>query len=366
MEIDRSYQDFPPAMAKKNSSDIYKNVVGEINSGKTKPVYYLFGEEEFYLDRLLHHFSGLMPDDQKDFNYDLLYGQDVSPAKALSMIRSFPMMAERRIVIIRNFLQIKKGGSDGSASGHINDFIPYIENPNPSTLLVLFDTKKPAGNTNLGKAFKKSKQVGFHEFERMADYLIPDWVIDWVRSHHSKNIQPAAAQLLAQFVGNNLQVLSTEIDKVCTFVDTSDTVTEEDVKKIIGSYREYTAIELKEALVKRNLEHSLYIAEQMLQHTKSDTGELIRLVGFFNSVFVNVWQIRRLAEKGYAKNQVQSELGIGSSWYFNKLWQDASNFRYGEMPRIFEALLDADRSIKGFSTLDPTSILFLLVKRIVG
>ncbi|MEX0843725.1 MAG: DNA polymerase III subunit delta, partial [Balneolaceae bacterium] len=305
--------------------------------------------------------------EHKDFNFDLLYGQDVTPAQALSIAQSFPMMAEKRVLIIRNFLQLNKGGGeDGSPVGHINDFISYIENPNPTTLLVLFDEKKPAGNTNIGKTLKKSKEVGFYEFERMADYLIPDWVIDWVRSHHTKNIEPAAAQLLAQFVGNNLQVLSTEIDKVCTFVDTSDTITESDVKKIIGSYREFTVIELKEAMIKRNLEQSLYISEQILQHTKSDTGELIRLVGFFNSVFVNIWQILRLSEKGIAKNEIQSELGIGSSWYFNKLWDDASNFRYGDMPRIFEALLDADRSIKGFSTLDSTSILFFLVKRIIG
>lgn len=352
---------------KQNSNQIYQTVLGEINSGNLKQVYFLCGEEEFYLDQLLDQFSKIIPPEQKDFNYDLLYGQDITPAKALSIARSFPMMAEKRILIIRNFMQLKKGGAeDGSPSGHINDFVEYFKNPNPTTLLVLFDEKKPAGNTKIGKSLKSCKTCGFFEFERMADYLIPDWVIDWVRSHHSKNIEPAAAQLLSQFVGNNLQLLSTEIDKVCTFVDTSDTVTEADVRKIIGSYREFTAIELKDAIIGRNMEQALYISEQMLQHTKSDTGELIRLVGFFTSVFTNVWQILRLSEKGIAKNQIQNELGIGSSWYFNKLWDDASNFRYAEMPRIFEALLDADRSIKGFSTLDSTSILFFLVKRIIG
>jgi DNA polymerase-3 subunit delta len=352
---------------KQNSNQIYQKILGEINSGNTKPVYFLCGEEEFYLDQLLDQFSKVIPPEQKDFNFDLLYGQDITPAKGISIARSFPMMAEKRILVIRNFMQLNKGGGeDGSPTGHINDFVEYFENPNPSTLLVLFDEKKPAGNTKVGKSLKSSKHCGFYEFERMADYLIPDWVIDWVRSHHSKNIEPAAAQLLSQFVGNNLQLLSTEIDKVCTFVDTSDTVTEADVKKIIGSYREFTAIELKDAIIARNMEQALYISEQMLQHTKSDTGELIRLVGFFTSVFTNVWQILRLSEKGIAKNQIQNELGIGSSWYFNKLWDDASNFRYTEMPRIFEALLDADRSIKGFSTLDSTSILFFLVKRIIG
>lgn len=351
------------AAKKQNSSDTYQKVLQEISSGNLKPVYYLYGEEEFYLDQLLDKFSNILAPHEKDFNFDLLYGQDVTPAKVLAIARSFPMMAERRILIVKNFLQTGKGAA---GEGEMNDFIHYFEQPNPSCLVVLFDTGKPAANTKIGKSISKNPNVGFNAFESMPDYLIPDWIISWVSSHHNKTIAPPAAQLLAQFVGNNLQLLSTEIDKVCTFVDTSDSVTEADVKKIIGSYREYTAIELKEAVVKRDLPNALRISEQMLQHSKTDTGELIRLVGFFNSVFVNIWQIKRLAEKGFAKNQVQSELGVSSAWYFNKLWDDASNFRYGDMPRVFEALLDADKSIKGFTTLDSTSILFLLVKRMIG
>ncbi|GAB5409160.1 MAG: DNA polymerase III subunit delta [Balneolaceae bacterium] len=351
------------AARKQNSADTFHQLSQEISSGNLKPVYYLFGEEEFYLDQLLEKFSSILPPNEKDFNFDLLYGQDVNPAKVLGIARSFPMMAERRVLIVRNFLQTGKGAA---GEGDMNDFITYFENPNPSCLVVFFDTGKPAGNTKLGKAISKSPNVGFHQFEPMPDYLVPEWVISWVQSHHKKQIDPGAAQLLSQFVGNNLQLLSTEIDKVCTFVDTSNSVSEADVKKIIGSYREYTAIELKEAVIRRDLEKALFISEQMLQHSKTDTGELIRLVGFFYSVFVNIWQIRRLADKGNAKQQVQAELGINNAWYFNKLWDDASHYRYSDMPRVFEALLDADKSIKGFSTLDSTSVLFLLVKRMIG
>ena len=338
----------------------------ELSSPEIKPVYILFGEEEFFLDQLLEKVQSILPPDQHDFNSDLLYGQDVSPARVLGIARSFPMMAEKRIVIVRNFLQLSKGGADDAQRGHMNDFVDYFDNPNPSTLLVLMDTNKPAGNTKFGKAAVKHANVGFHEFQPLPDYLLPDWVIDWTQAKHKKQIDGPAAQLLSQFVGSNLQLLSTEIDKVCTFVDTADRISEADVKKIIGSYREYSALELKDALMARNLDQSLYISEQILQHTKGNAGELIRTVGFFYSVFINIWQIRRLAEKGETKQQVQAALGVRSDWYFNKLWQDASNFHLSEMPRIFEALLDADRSLKGFSTLDPTAILFLLVQRING
>jgi DNA polymerase-3 subunit delta len=352
-------------MAKRSSLDIYNQLRSELTSGQPKPVYFLFGDEEFFLDQLSELIHGLIPYEQKDFNFDQLYGQDISPARALGIARSFPMMADKRILLIRNFLQISKGAGDAQ-SGHINDFLAYFDQPNPTTLLVLIDTNKPPGNTTFGKKIARHQNVGFYEFAQLPDYLLPDWVIDWTKSKYSKQIDAASAQLLAQFVGNSLQLLSVEIDKVCTYVDTSDRITSEDVKKIIGAYREFSAIELKEALMKRDQQLSLRIAEQILQHTKGDTGELIRTVGFFYSVFLNIWQIRRLMEKGMPKQQIQSDLGVKSAWYFNKLWQDAAHYQLAEMPRIFEALLDADRSLKGFSTLDPTSILFLLVKRILG
>jgi DNA polymerase-3 subunit delta len=83
-------------------------------------------------------------------------------------------------------------------------------------------------------------------------------------------------------------------------------------------------------------------------------------------VFSNIWKIRRLAGQGNTKKQVQNTLGISNNWYFNKLWQDASAFKLAEMPRIFEALLDADRASKGFSTMDPSTILLLMIKRIIN
>lgn len=354
-------------MPKKTSIELYSKLLEELKSGNRKPIYFLFGEEEFFLDRLQKVVESLIPAEHKDFNFDLLYGRDVTPEKVLSIIRSYPMMAEQRIVILRDFSKLGQPVADDTGyGGEVNDLVSYIERPNPTTLLVCIDSKKPAGNTKLGKALKRSKDVELYEFKAVPDYRLPDWIIDWTQQHHNKKIEPAASQMLAQYVGNSLQLLSTEIDKVSTFVDTSETIEESDVKKIIGLYREYSVFELKDAMIERDLEKSLFIAERMLQHSKADTGEIIRSVGFFYNMFSNIWQIRRLAAQGNNKKQVQDKLGISNSWYFNKLWQDASAFKLSEMPRVFEALLDADRSAKGFSTMDPSTIILLMIKRIIN
>ncbi len=354
-------------MAKKTSIELYNEVRGELKSGPAKPIYVFCGEEEFFLDRLQKEVEGLVPEEHRDFNFDLLYGRDITPEKLLSIVRSYPMMAEKRVVILRDFKNLGEIVATGSDSGgDVNDLISYVEQPNPTTLLAIIDTRKPSGNTRIGKALQKHKNTSFHEFEEIPDYRLPDWIIQWTKGQHGKNIEPAAAQMLAQYVGSDLQLLSTEIDKVCTFVDTLDTVNEKHIKNVIGLYREYSVFELKDALVERDLEKSLFIAEQMLQVSKADTGEVIRTVGFFYNMFSNIWQIRRLAASGNTKKEVQQEMGIGNSWYFNRLWEDASRFSLGEMPRVFEALLDADRAAKGFSAMDPSSIFLLMIKRIIN
>ena len=352
----------------KNSIKLYKQALNELTSpDKQRPIYYFCGDEDFFLSKLQDAAENLMAPGHKDFNFDLIYARDKSPDQVLGIVRSFPMMAEQRIVIVRDFLSLNVSSYNQTGSGGgLDDFLPYFEQPNPSTLLVLFDDKKPSGRTKLGKALKKNQYVGFYEFEKIKDYLLPDWVIEWTKEHYNKKINPEAAQILAQLVGNSLQLLSTEIDKVCTFVDTSDKVTKADVKKIIGSYREYSVFELKDALFAKDLDECLFITEQILQHTKANTGEVIRTVGFFHNVFANIWQIRRLASQGNSKQQVQNTLGINSSWYFNKLWKDASAFDLSDMPRIFEALLDADSAAKGFSKMDPSTIFLLMIKRIIN
>lgn len=353
-------------MAKPTSIDHFKNARKSIRSPEQrKPIYYFYGDERFFIDRLQGEVAALIPDEQKDFNYDLLYGGEVTPEGVLGMVRSYPMMADMRVVIVRDFLKLR--GSD-QGGGHIRDFEHYIKNPNPSTLLCLIDKKSPDGRTSLGKSLqnKNNSNVQDYEFNPLPDYQLTDWAIEWASAQHGKSIDTQAAQVLAQLVGNNLQLLSTEIEKVCTFVDSQERVTIEHVKKIIGSYREYSVIELKEAIFQRNLDKSLGIAEQMLLKSNTDAGEVIKSVGFFYRVFADVWQIRRLMEKQLSKNQIQSELGIRNSYVFNFKWKDASQYQLAEMPRIFEALMDADRAAKGFSTLDVPSIYLLLIKRIIG
>ncbi len=356
------------ARKKENSLDTFRNLFRDLRKRENlKWIYYLYGDESFLIDLIQDEIEKLVPEDQKDFNFDLMYGAETSPEKILSAARSYPMMAEKRVVIVRDFLKLDEPPKQGEGTA---EFLDYVNRPNPTTILCLIDKKFPDKRGGFGRQLntiaKSRDEIALFEFNQPEENQIPAWINDWTRHSHKMKISAEAAQVLSQLVGQDLKLLSTEIEKLCTFVDTGTTIEVEHVKKITESYRDYNTIELKNAVIKRDLDKSLHIAEQMLLQSNNSTGEIFKTVGFFYSVFSNIWQICRLVDKGIAKDQIQKELGIKNSYIFNLQFREASNFSLAEMPHIFEALLDADRAVKGFSTLDTPSIFLLLVKRIVG
>lgn len=344
---------------------LFRTFYQELKGGDhLKPVYYLYGEEIFLVDMLQELVEKLVPDGVKDFNLDLIYGGETTPEKVLNMASSYPMMAERRVVIVRDFLKLNQSQEgDGIA-----EFIPYLKNPSPTTLLCLIDQKHPDKRSQLGKLIstgEKSGQIGVAGFEKVDQNQLPEWILKWTSHSHKRQMNEDAAWLLAELTGPDLKLLSTEIDKLCTFVDSDSVITKEHVKKVTESYREYDIIELKNAIIARDTDKSLQIAEQMLLKSNNSTAEIFKTVGFFYFLFSNIWKICRLREMGLEKSQMMEKLGI-SSFAFNLNYSEASRFHLNEMPAIFEAILDADRSLKGFSTMPQTDILLLLIKRITG
>ncbi|MCH8494872.1 MAG: DNA polymerase III subunit delta [Balneolales bacterium] len=369
-------------MAKQsNSTALFQLFRKEITSGNPKPVYFFCGEESFYVDALQDCIIELMPADMRDFNLDVLYGTEHSLDKVLGIARSYPMMSDRRIVILRDFSAVfdprnkstnvdsenpdEEDESNSTASVEL--LINYLNKPNPSAILVMIDKKAPSGNTKLGRAVTKKEHVGFGSFDPIPEERLPEWIVEWAKVTHKRVIEPRAAQVMARLTGSDLLLVSTELDKLFTFKNNDESISEDDVRKLVTVAREYSVFELKEALFSKNIANTLTIAEQILHTSKStDVGEVIRIVSFFYSVFSNIWQIQRLTQKGIPSKQIQTTVGVKSDFYFRNLTKDSKAFPANQMPLIFEALLDADRSVKGMSKLEAKDILFLLLRRIIG
>jgi len=357
-------------MARKTSLDHFRTALKEITGDKLNPVYVFTGQEKFFIDRLLEHVEKWIPEEMKDFNFDMIYGREFTVDKVLDIVRSYPMMAEKRVVVVRDYSQLAERVSapnqEAEESSPLDNLIPYLTNPNDSTLLVLTDHKKPNGRTKLGKALRKGKKVSYYHFDEVKEYAVPQWITEWTSFKHKKKLEPGVAEKLAESAGSSLLVLAAEIDKAATYVGDNEIIDAEAVKKVVGTYKEYSVFELKDAIVAHDTQEALYIADQMLRLSSNPKGEVFKTVGYLYSMFSKIWQIRILAAKKKDKNQIQDEIGVNNAWYFNQLWKQAQAFSLTHMNMAFETILDADRAMKGFSQMDDRGIFLMAIERLTS
>ena len=349
-------------MAGKTSSlDLFRLAVAEIKNAQLFPVYVLSGGEDFFVERFLKAIQEIIPAHERDFNSDYLYGNESNLDTVLQLVKSFPMMAEKRLVIVKNADSLLKKG--GASTQEV--FQQYLSHPNPQSILVLHLESKIPKNTRLGKSLSQ-KHIRSLEFESLADYQLANWVMGWAKQEYQLQLSEQLGQLIAQLVGNDLKLLATEIEKIGTYTSKlQGEITLDQVKDVIGNYRGFDVFELKEAINKKQLDQAFYIAQRILQQSKSDTGEIIRIISFLYSDFSKLWQIIRLQQSNTSEQNIKQQLHIGSPYYFKRLVQDARRYTLEDLEAIFNALLDADRAVKGFSTMDVSGILMLLVKRLV-
>ncbi|MDI6400904.1 DNA polymerase III subunit delta [Balneolaceae bacterium ANBcel3] len=349
----------------------------EILKKELKPVYAFFGSEEFFIDRLQEALISRIPEEIRDFNMDVLYGLDISVEKLVGICRSYPMMSEYRFVIVRDFMKMfgkEKASQDTSeeeegtsgeetSKGSVEDLITYLDKPTPSTILFLTNEKRPPLNTKLGGMFRKRKDRCTHAFEPVGEHLLQAWITEWAEKEYGLQLEDQAAQLLGYHVGNHLQQLTVEIDKLANYTKKDSTVSVDHVRKLVGLSREYTMFEFSDALLEKDKEKTLFIADKMLSNADSPAGEVIKMIGFLYSMFGKIWHIQRLSRKGMNPQQIRNALGIKSTFYYNKMARAGHTYPLAVCPWIFEVLLDADKAIKGFSKESPEAILLMTIKK---
>lgn len=345
-------------------------IMQDLSAGKLMPVYFLCGEEPFFIDRIQEKIISIVPDESKSFDYEMLYGTDCDPLRILSSAKSYPFGGGRRFVIVREFMKsterkVLADNTTEKPGAGLEIFIPYFEHPLESTVLVLIDSQKPAGNTRFGKALSNSPHCELFVSTAPSEKEILDWIPEWTQQTYQKIIQPDAALTLFQLVGNKVHELSKELEKINGYAGNRATLTKEDVKAVVENKREYTAFDLTNALSARDAKRTLYIAERLLQDADTDTGEIFRMMSLIYGNFTILWGILRYSAKGMSQADIAAKLNV-NPYRLRFLAQEAANYRADEMPLIFEAILDADRAVKGYSKLDAKAVFILMLKRILA
>ncbi len=210
--------------------DEVKQIVTDIKNRNFKPIYFLMGEEPYYIDNISKYIeSQVLTEEEKGFNQMVLYGRDVSIEDVVGHAKRYPMMSEYQVVIVKEAQDLSR---------HIEKLVDYAENPQPTTILVFnYKYKTIDKRKKLYKTLKKSGVI--FEGKKLYDNQVGDW-IRRVLSGQNYTISPKAAQMLAEFLGTDLSKISNELEKLKIILPEGTQITPEHIEQNIGISKEKT------------------------------------------------------------------------------------------------------------------------------
>jgi len=254
----------------------HEDIVRDVRAGKIAPIYYLMGEEPYYIDKVSDFIvSTVLKPEEKDFNLDIVYGSDVTINQVIELARAYPMMADRRVVLVREAQSIRS----------LDGLEQYVQHFTPTTVLIMCHKN---GALDKRKALAKAiQQVGvLYENRRLYDSQLPDFITSYVRRGRAE-IENQAVQMLADHVGADLSRLSAEMDKLLLALPQGQTkISATMVEELTGVSKEYNNFELQSALAQHNILRSAKIVKYYQSNPRSFslTVTLSGLFTFFSDV----------------------------------------------------------------------------------
>jgi DNA polymerase-3 subunit delta len=318
---------------------------------KVAPLYFFFGEEDFLLEEAVEALKQSTLDEaSRGFNLDMFYGGECDGKDIVSYASMFPMMGERKVVILRDF--------DKLSNKEV--LIPYIERPSPTTVLLII-----SANVDLRlKIFKLlSEKAVTIKFDQLKDYQLPAWIKHRIESK-GKTISQDAVQLLHTYSDRSLREIQNEIDKLFTYIAERKNIEVQDVNTVAGIRREFNIFELQKSIGLRNMARSFEILDRMLESGENATPIIASLTKYFQKL----WVVQEMRQKGKAIADIAKFLNINPQYpkFVEEYTVAAFNFTLDDFGRIFDALIDADTKLKtsgGEVKLVMTVLLYNLINR---
>lgn len=255
-----------------------KKILGELKSKKYAPVYFLQGEEPYFIDVLSDFIEkNVLSEAEKGFNQVVVYGKDVSMATVLTHARRFPMMAERQVVIVKEAQDIQDINNEAGAKLLLH----YLQQAVPSTVLVFAHKNKTLDKRKeLGKNIDKLAVV--LTTKKLYDNQLPEFVADYAKTKEIV-IDERAIQIFCEYIGNDLNRLTNEFDKLIIGGVPSSGLSAEHVMTQVGISKEYNIFELQRAVLTRNTLQANRIVNYFEKNPKKNPG--IPIVAFLFSFF---------------------------------------------------------------------------------
>jgi len=314
----------------------YEQIIGDLKRKSYKPIYFLCGEEEYFIDHISDYIEqNVLGEAEKEFNQTILYGLETDILTVIAEAKRYPMMSEYNVVIVKEAQNLKQ----------LDKLISYVENPSPTTILVLnYKHKKADGRSTISKALK-SKAVYF-ESKKLYENQLFAWLENFVTSHGYK-LQPKATAMLLENIGTDLNRLNNELKKLFINLQKGEEINPDIIENNIGFSKEYNAFELNNALGTKNV----FKANKIIHHFGQNPKEysLFRILPTVYRFFIQVLIYHRV--KNENSRAISSRVGV-NPFFLKDIERASKHYSIKKIAKIITALRKADMHSKGIGALN--------------
>ncbi|MFV0539025.1 MAG: DNA polymerase III subunit delta [Dysgonomonas sp.] len=315
----------------------FEQIIANIKSRDFKPIYLLMGDEPYYIDELTSLFvDTVLPQEERDFNQTILYGMETDVKSVITLARSFPMMSEYQLVVVKEAQNLSK----------IDELEVYAKNPLHTTVLIL--------NYKSGTLDKRKKlyaEIEKHgvvfESKKIPEYKIPGFIASYVQTK-GLGIDQKSAQMLSDYLGNDLSKLTNEIAKLLIAIPADQKrITAELIEENIGISKDFNNFELLKAIVERDIFKINQIADYFAKNPKNNPLVMTMsvLFNFFSNLMVCYWA-KNKTEQGIA-----AELGFRNPYQAKDYVQALKNYNAFKSMEIISLLRAYDGKSKGVGNI---------------
>lgn len=331
----------------------YEEIARDLKNRIYKPVYYLMGEETYYIDKISEYIAQtVLTDEEKEFNLTVMYGADTEVATIINAAKRYPMMSEYQVVIVKEAQSVKK----------MEELSFYLQKPLQSTILVL--CHKHGTIDRRKKLAAEIEKVGvLFESKKIKDAQLPGFITSYLK-RKSVDIESKASEMMAEFVGTDLSRMAGELEKlVITLPQGTRRVTPEHIEKNIGISKDYNVYELRAALVAKDVLKANTIIHFFAQNSKANPIQqtLGGLFGFFSNLMLAYYAPEK-TEQGIA-----AQLGLRSTWQAREYITAMRNYSGVKVMQIIGEIRYCDARSKGVgnSSLSDADLLRELIYKIL-
>lgn len=335
-------------------SKAFPGLMKDLKAGKFKPLYVLYGDEDFFIDEVTNYIAeNALSEGERGFNQTTLYGLDTDANQLMGVVKRYPAMAPYQVVLLKEAHRMKD----------FKNLESYFANPVPTTIFVAAfknTTTIFRKGSKLEKAINKNGVL--LESKKLYENQVPAWIDTFILSK-GFSITPAAAQLLTEFVGNDLAKISNELNKLIINLEPGTKIDPKLIEQNIGISRDYNVFELQNALGRKDKQKVIRIVKYFAQNPKDNP--ILKTIPSLFSFFSKIYVLQGTANK--SPGNIAKVLKVKP--YFTKDYVEASRqYKPKEVEDVLALLYEYDLRAKGIDNVNNKEVVLQqeLMLKILG